>query len=166
MRLTILLIFLSTVSFGNMMPDQVIYLPEIVVIAKPYDQILREVFISNGISPEMTEILIAQAKHESANFTSNLFVNTNNAFGMMHPYKRPTTSLGPFGRAEGRNGYAKYRCIEESAEDIMLYLKARNIPDYKLPRQYIKHLKKKHYFEDSYYKYAKSVERCLNREIK
>lgn len=159
MKLTILLVLLSITSFGYSEPERVTYLPEIVITARPYDQIMREVFISNDISPAMAEILIAQARHETGNFTSNLFVKSNNAFGMRHPSKRPTTSLGPFARAEGRGGYAHYESLEDSAMDMVLYLRARNIPNYSQVRPYIRHIKKKNYFEDSYYRYAKAVER-------
>lgn len=156
MRLTILLL-LITITLGAAENQQPTMLPEVVIVAKPYEEILREVFRENEISPAMIEILIAQAKHETGNFKSRLFVYHNNCYGFQHPSKRSTTSLGPYARAEGREGYASYASVEDSAMDMVLYLRARNIPDYTSVTRYVKHLKRKGYFEDDVNRYIKSV---------
>ena len=145
-----------------MEPDKVIVLPEAVFVYKPYEETMREVFIDNNISPVMVDILIAQARHETGNFTSSLFVNHNNLWGMQHPRTRHTTSTGPLATADGgRKGYAHYESIEDSARDMVLYLKARRIPDYTTVAPYVKHLKRKGYFEDSLKKYTRSLERYV-----
>ncbi len=157
MRITLLLLLLTTTSISySDRREYVIYLDEI-VIESPEARI-RRVFVDNGISPEFTEILIAQASMESGNFSSRLFVKWNNAFGMRHPTVRQTTSIGAFASAEGRTGYASYDSIEDSALDMVLYLRARRIPEYVKVKPYIIHLKKKGYFEDSLKRYTKAVE--------
>lgn len=65
-------------------------------------------------------VLYAQAKLESANFTSNIFVNTNNCFGMNQPKVRPTTSLGGWTGANG-NLWANYSSVETAVNDRVLW---------------------------------------------
>lgn len=61
------------------------------------------------------EIVFAQAKLESANFTSPLFTKSNNMFGMQYPLFRPTT-------AKGRSGmYANYECWKHSIHDYIIW---------------------------------------------
>lgn len=62
------------------------------------------------------EIVYAQYKLESRNGNSNLFVNHNNAFGMMYPLQRPTTAIG-----KTMSGYAKYASVRESVIDYALW---------------------------------------------
>jgi hypothetical protein len=40
------------------------------------------------------DIIIAQAKLETGGYTSRIFRESNNLFGMRHPRIRPSTSLG------------------------------------------------------------------------
>lgn len=62
------------------------------------------------------EIVYAQYKLESRNGNSNLFVNHNNAFGMMYPLQRPTTAIG-----STSSGYAKYSTVRESVIDYAIW---------------------------------------------
>lgn len=74
------------------------------------------------------DIALKQAKIESGNFTSNVFLSNNNLFGMKMPYKRPTLAIGE------HLGYAVYRNWWESVVDYALWqtysAKGKNRQDY------------------------------------
>lgn len=109
--------------------------------------------------PEFTIcLIIAQAKHESGNFTNRLSRKHNNVFSMQHPKKRKTTSLGPLARAEGRNGYASYASVEDAVEDLLLYFEHYHYPEqYMTTWQYARLLKKKGFYEDKYERYGRGM---------
>ena len=62
------------------------------------------------------EILLKQAKIESGNYTSNIYMNTNNLYGMKKVGKRQTTQLH-----NTYNGYGCYTNWCESVLDRMLW---------------------------------------------
>jgi flagellum-specific peptidoglycan hydrolase FlgJ len=61
------------------------------------------------------DIVFAQAKLESRDFKSKLFLDYNNIFGMKKPSVRPTTATG------WAMGHAAYSHWSESVEDMVLY---------------------------------------------
>lgn len=61
------------------------------------------------------DIVYAQAVLESGNFTSDVFINNHNMFGMKEPLVRNTVALGT------RNGYAYYKNWQHSIIDYALY---------------------------------------------
>jgi uncharacterized FlgJ-related protein len=61
------------------------------------------------------DIVFAIARLESGNFTSTLFLENNNCFGMKRAAQRPTTASGVKG------GYAKYDNWQMSVIDFALY---------------------------------------------
>lgn len=62
------------------------------------------------------EILLKQAKIESGNYTSNVYTNTNNLYGMKKVGRRQTTQLN-----NTYNGYGCYTNWCESVLDRMLW---------------------------------------------
>ena len=64
------------------------------------DDILYDFLLENGAW--YPEILLAQAKLESGNYSSKIFKSNNNLYGMKRVYKRPTTQQG------GDKGYGYY----------------------------------------------------------
>jgi hypothetical protein len=56
------------------------------------DDILYDFLLENNAW--YPEILLAQAKLESGNYTSNIFKSNNNLYGMRKVYRRPTTQQG------------------------------------------------------------------------
>ena len=79
---------------------------------------------------------------ESGNFTSNLFKQNNNMFGMKEAKQRPTTALG------AENNYAYYEDWQSCVEDYALWQSAygRGLTD----KQYLELLGSV-YAEDSLY---------------
>jgi hypothetical protein len=66
-----------------------------------------------GLSDQIASYATAQAAHETADFTSQLFKENNNAFGMT--YVGQSTANGE------RSRFAYYDDIEHSAEDMAVY---------------------------------------------
>lgn len=62
-----------------------------------------------------SDIVYRQAILETGNFTSNIFLENNNLFGMKHPYIRRTTSLGR------KRGHAKYSNWLDSVRDMKYF---------------------------------------------
>ena len=76
------------------------------------------------------DIALAQAKWESTHFTSKIFQEGNNLFGMRLAYQRDTTAIG-----KHRN-HAKYKNWQDSVKDYKLWQSSNGMD--KLPKdQYI-----------------------------
>lgn len=113
--------------------------------------------IENGFGLQMSRLLTAQAAHETANFSSSIFKSNNNLFGMKRPAIRPTTATGE------NKGHATYDSIEDSIQDISLYLKSRSyLTNYSTVGAYVRALKEKSYFEDSLSHYEAGVAHFYN----
>lgn len=77
--------------------------------------VVKEIIDNNINHPE---IVLAQALLESANFTSYIFKENNNMFGMRMPNKRKTYAIGT------NKTYAVYANWKMSIQDYALYQKA------------------------------------------
>jgi len=77
---------------------------------------LKEFLILYGVADDLKDIIIRQAILETGAFTSNIFKESHNLFGMKHPKVRPTTSLGT------NRGHAKYAHWSCSVKDYILWL--------------------------------------------
>ena len=114
---------------------------------------LYEKALDAGFDRDTAKYVISQAAHETGNFTSALYKNNKNIFGMKEPAVRPSVSIGE------QNGYADYRDIEDSITDFRLYYKYVHLPErFKSISEYVQALKEKNYFEDSQENYEKGVE--------
>ena len=65
----------------------------------------------------------AQARHESANYTSQVYKRANNPFGMKNAEKRKQ-----LGKKLDGDVYRHYRNIGEAIQDYILYLKEFKVP--------------------------------------
>lgn len=97
----------------------------------------------NEINIKFPEIVFAQAKLESSNFTSDIFLENHNFFGMKCATKRAFLHKG-----ENR-GHAKYENWEDCVIDYALY-QATYLHHIKTKQQYLSYLRK-HYAEDPNY---------------
>lgn len=70
----------------------------------------------NDMNFKYPHIVLSQAKIESGNYSSFIFRNNNNLFGMRHPTVRITTSKGP------KFTYASYLSWRESVIDYGLFM--------------------------------------------
>lgn len=89
-------------------------------------------------------LVYAQAKHETGNFKSNIYIENNSLFGMKVPRKRKTTVKG-----ENR-GHATYSSRISSIYDYFLRQQYFHI-NYTTVHQYINKTKESGYAEDTKY---------------
>lgn len=110
-----------------------------------------------GFSLNMARFITAQAAHETANFTSAIFRENNNLFGMRLPAIRLTTAIG-----ENR-GHAVFKNYEDSIKDFQIYYDSRKyLFNYGTISQYVKDLKTKNYFEGNAEDYEKGLKHFYN----
>ncbi len=96
-----------------------------------YDQTIYDIAVKNGFTPQAAKLIIGQARVESANYTSQVFKNNNNMFGMKYVGQKLAQrgTLAPSNeRTAGdvnTNYYAKYASPQDSAKDVIerLYTK-------------------------------------------
>jgi len=82
------------------------------------DQEIYEAALSKGFSPTAAKLVVAQARHETGNYNSNVFKLNNNLFGMKY-VKQPLALQGsPSPKSEG-GFYAKYNSVGDSVKDLI-----------------------------------------------
>ena len=110
-----------------------------------------------------TDWAIAIAQFETGDFSSRLFVDNRNAFGMSVPKIRPFTGMPSDIMHEGLP-MAKYSSTYQSAKDFIQYLTYFNYPtDIKTIDQLVTLMKLKGYFSDNPVKYLLGVKSYLNK---
>lgn len=139
----------------EVMPASIVFTKEERIVA-----VLKD----SGYSREMQRIILAQAKHESGEFTNPLTVKHNNLFAMRHPKRRSTLSLGAFAEAEGRGGYASYSSIDSAVADYILYMRFAAVQPMPDAESYITQLKNKKYFTDRTSRYFGGVAYFMKRD--
>jgi len=115
------------------------------IVLNDRDDFSRENFIKylEELNIKFPDIVLAQAEIETGNFTSKVFKENNNLFGMKVATQRPTTNSG-----ESLN-HAYYKHWKESVLDYALFTSVylRNI---KSEKEFLNYLKE-NYSEDSLY---------------
>ena len=113
-----------------------------------------------GMNKLQANLILAQAKHETGNFTSDLFKKQNNAFGMGEPHARISTDLDI-----NETGFAEYSSLELSVIDLILWYKATQFRWNLIstPSDYARELKFHNYYEDSIANYEKGLEYFYNK---
>ena len=88
----------------------------------PKEQIIQALTFEDSVYNYILElniqhpdIVFRQARIESGNFKSQVFLENNNMFGMKMPSKRPNMASG------SNRGYAVYNSWQESVIDYALY---------------------------------------------
>lgn len=107
----------------------------------------------NVPEPEiLARFYTAQAAFETGIFTSPLFVQANNGFGMKQARTRPTTSLGATS-----TGWASYESFEKSVEDRYLWDTYNKLTYTNDIKEFIQTIKTKSYFEEPFTQYYNGV---------
>lgn len=112
--------------------------------------------------------IVGQSAHETGNWKSGVYKRLNNGFGMLHPKRRPTLSTGGGSAqptSEGGGKYATYRNLEDSAKDLVLWLKYNRVPWTKINNadQYVAWIKSKGYFGATESEYLKGIKYWINK---
>jgi len=89
---------------------------------KIYDQ-----GIKRGLSPTVANLLVAQARFESADYTSNVFKQNTNLFGYKFVGQAAATRGTEAPRSEWPSAtvkgyYAKYKSVEDSTNEVINWL--------------------------------------------
>lgn len=101
--------------------------------------------------------IIAQSKVESANYTSDLFNRSNNAFGMKNAKSRDQLGFSVPG-----DQYRNYSSLNESVEDFIYYLNYVKFPSMVYsPEEYARKLKDLGYYESNQVDYANALKSWL-----
>lgn len=109
-----------------------------------------------GLPATLASLLVAQAKHESGNFSSNLFVKYNNAFGYNY-VAGATWQTGQGTKADNGMPIAVYKNVGDSAREIVDWIYRRisdgkfpaNLSVINTPEEYAALLKNADYFQDN-----------------
>jgi hypothetical protein len=158
-----------------------------------YDTIIYETAKKNGFTPTAAKFVVAQARLESADYTSNVFINNFNTSGMKYigqplaskgtiaPYNERSSSCKSGGVCINSDYYAKFKSVEDSAKDKIerLYNKTmygvtpNQLKNASTPEEFASLLKQRRYFgfsayntdagKEESYRYAKGLNAKLLR---
>jgi len=109
--------------------------------------------LANGLTSNQANLLVAQAKHETGEFTSPVFLAYNNCFGMRPAQERNAEQLN----YRSTDSYAHYQNIEQSVRDLLYWFDAKNFTWYDTPELYCAELKRHDYFTDTLENYSQDV---------
>ena len=93
---------------------------------------------------KFADVVYAQAQLETAGFTSNIFRENNNLFGMKQAMRRSSTNKGE------QFGHAYYDTWRESVLDYALY-QCRYLSDISTRGEYLQYLKQNYAADPNYY---------------
>ncbi len=129
---------------------------EVQIIMNRYNEFSEEKLISRikELNFKFPYIVLAQAKLETGNFTSNMFNENNNLFGMKEAKSRINTAGGT------QNGHAYYDSWSESIYDYAFY-SSTYLTKIKNERDYFEYLSQS-YAEDP--NYTKNLQNVIEKE--
>jgi hypothetical protein len=119
---------------------------------------IYDLLLNAGFNEKFARWITAQSAHETGNFSSNIFKNNYNAFGIK--YAGQATALGE------KNGYAYYNNLEESVRDYKRLYKSYGIILVDTIEGFIIILKNKGYFEAPIENYLAGVKHFLKLYFK
>lgn len=143
-----------------------------------YDQLIYDAAIKGGFNPTSAKFVVAQARHETGNYASNVFQKNNNLFGMKYVGQSLATRGTPAPKSEWGCGgtcnsdfYSKYSSVSDSVQDLInrnlqntrngvTFDMLRNAPD---STTYASLLKKRGYYGATIDVYANGLRNALNK---
>jgi len=121
---------------------------------------VRKTLAKQNLDSFVVELLVAQSKHESGNYTNSL-TKYNNLFGRHH-HKTDKYSLGAGAHAEGHSRFARYATVEDAVLSQLDYLHRKDYSfKWNSAYQYAIELKKKKYYEAPVKVYTNALNRFL-----
>ena len=100
-------------------------------VEEPFSEVALLIYMKE-LGIKYPETVLSQARLETGNFTSDIFKENNNLFGMKVAEKRPTTAIGV------NRQHAAYRNWKDSVVDYALFqsfavskLPRANLPEYR-----------------------------------
>jgi len=136
------------------------------------EEIIYSAAKKNGIPDRLALFIVAQAKHETNNFSSNVFKSCKNAFG--YKYVGQYLSSGACTGSPEGNSYAAYATVNNSVKELCLWISRRQL-DGKFPQdltqiktldQYAQLLKLSGYYGDSISNYLAGLTYWFKENIR
>ena len=135
------------------------------MIVMDYGQIVYNEARAGGMPPALSNLIVAQARHETGDFTSSVFRTCQNAFGYKAVFDAPKCLMSP----EGNNyeNYSGSGGLAASTRELVAWIRRRQT-DGKFPadlsrittaEDYASLLKNAGYFGDSLSTYANGLKR-------
>ncbi len=115
-------------------------------LKEKYDKVIYETGIEEGLTPLLSSFMVAQANHESASYTSDVFERCNNGYGYKYVGQALATACSK--APEDSLHYAKYESVADSAREVARWIKRRmsQFENVKTPEEYAIVLEKNGYF--------------------
>lgn len=138
--------------------------------AQDYFNQIRSIASADGMPSTLSTLIAAQAAHETANFTSRVFVQNNNCFG----YKAIPGAIWQEGSGrmspEG-NAYALYSSVANSVHELTAWIRRRqkegkfppDLTTITTPLGYASLLKVCGYYGDTTQNYTAGLAAAINR---
>lgn len=102
---------------------------------------------------QLANFVVLHSKGETANYTSRLFRQQNNLFGMKNAKERPQ-----LGYKINNTDFRYYPSQEQSIQDLIMYFDYVKFPVFCASiEDYVRQLKKRNYFEETYSYYLENV---------
>lgn len=120
--------------------------------------------VNPGLPGNLPAILLAQAKHETGNFTSNAFLRHNNLFGYSY-VKGARYQQGPGLIADNGQPVAHYATLEDSVKELVDWLYRRvkegkfTFSQIQTPEDYAAKIRQAGYYTDSLSNYTAGLKR-------
>ncbi len=138
--------------------------------SQDYQNQIYNTVIQQGYPDTLAKIIVAQAQHESADFKSDVFVKSNNPFGMTYNGQvLAGVSAANQPTKEGGLSYAGYPDVSVATLDLIAWLNRRqakgafNISDLTTPDIYAQALSDAGYYTDSESTYSKGLSYYYNK---
>ena len=134
-----------------------------------YDQLIYNTAIKNGFTPTSAKFVVGQSRHETANYTSPVFLRTNNLFGMK--FVNQPLAISDNKKSPDNDYYAHYKSPKDSAEDAIgrLFNITKNgvtpsqLKNAKTPEEYSNLQKKRGYFGDQIPIYINGIKNAIKK---
>lgn len=122
-----------------------------------------KMFISLSKYRALLPYMVAQAKHETGNFTSSLYLLHSNMYGMKNgSIISAWEKIGP--KAPDGGTYASYASDFDSVKDLLQWFVWKKFPESVANvEQYASELKARGYFGDSLTNYTNGLKFWLNK---
>jgi hypothetical protein len=144
-----LLLFLITkITKGSSLTGRVANVPD------PVQKAFNKVF-DNSPYRSLKDNWLAVSKMETAAWTSNLYKNYFNLWGMKVPKVRHNVVAGQV--ASGNNFWARYNSLDDAVKDITLWMDYTKFPYTASLDEQLKAMKDRGYFQESLDAYSKLV---------
>ena len=132
-----------------------------------FDQLIYDSAIKGGFTPTSAKLVVAQSRHETANYTSPVFKRTNNLFGMK--FVNQKLAITDNKKSPEGDYYARYRNPKDSVDDAvgrlfnitMRGVTPSQLKNAKTPEEYSNLQKKRGYFGDEVAVYIKGIKNAL-----